>query len=172
MRSLLSVLLSLVCLGALQAESATTLSGVHLCCGKCDKAVIAAAGTAGVTATVEEKDGTKSVTLKGADDAALTKAVAALSTAGFSGTPANAEVKLPAAPAPATLDGAVVSHLHNCCGKCAKAIKATLGGVAGVTKVEVDGQTATLTGPVDAAVVVATLRKAGMDGSVAAAPAK
>ncbi len=112
-----------------------TISGIHLCCGACVKAVKKAAKVDGVQAEVSEDEGT--AVLTAANYEAIQKAIDEIAKAGFSGkieddTQAG-KVKFPAIK---TADGNVkkltVKHIHNCCRGCSEAIAEAVEGVEGV----------------------------------------
>jgi periplasmic mercuric ion binding protein len=116
-----------------QAAAEVTLSGMHICCPSCVKAVQAAvAKVPGVKCVASEEDGTAALTADSKQS--LQKAVDELAKAGFSGTPDNKDIKIAAIKAP---EGKVqqleITHVHNCCGKCTTALKNAIKDVPGVT---------------------------------------
>ncbi|MCX6981924.1 MAG: heavy metal-associated domain-containing protein [Verrucomicrobia bacterium] len=131
-------ILALIATGALAAfataETTVKISGVHLCCNSCvvgaEKAVAKAKG---VTAKVDKDGG--SVTLTGADKAAVQSGVDALVAAGYYGKSESSDVTLK--DISGAKDGKVatmtVDDVHLCCDKCANAVKKALSKVKGVT---------------------------------------
>ena len=116
------------------AETSVKLSNVHLCCKSCVTGVEKAVANAkGVTATCDKDAGT--VTLSGADKAAVQGAVDSLVAAGYFGKSDSSDVSLK--DTSGAKDGKVasltVNDVHLCCDKCVKAVTAALGKVKGVT---------------------------------------
>ena len=131
-------ILALIATGALatfaSAETSAKISGVHLCCAGCVKgAEKAVAKVSGVTAAVDKDAGT--VTLTGADKAAVQKAADALVAAGYFGKSESSDIALK--DSSGAKDGKVttmtVGDVHLCCDKCANAAKKALSKVKGVT---------------------------------------
>src|SRR5215208_6423657 len=92
MIALLSLLMAVACSGVARAETKVTISGTHLCCGQCLKAV---------DATLKDLPGVKhkssqeakTIELTADNDAAAQKAIDALAAAGFYGQLDNDKVK-------------------------------------------------------------------------------
>lgn len=118
--------------GTAIAETKVTISNTHLCCGACVKAVDKALGTVnGVKHEASQGDHT--ITIKADNDEAAQKAVDALAMAGFYGKVDSTTVKYKDVGAPqGKVKRLEVTGVHNCCGSCNRAIKAAVGGVAGV----------------------------------------
>lgn len=146
------------------ADSMVEVSGVHLCCPACVKAVAKALEPIeGVTPKCDRDAGTVTITAK--DDATAQKALDALAAAGFhgkTGSPTLTIKKTTGVPK-GKVKTLTLSGLHNCCGACNKKIKSTLKTVAGV-----DGDTAKaksgtfdVTGDFEADAVVKALSTAG-----------
>ena len=149
------------------AETTVKISGVHLCCAGCVKGAEKAVSTAkGVTVAVDKDGG--SVTLTGADKAAVQSGVDALVKAGYYGKSDSSDVTLK------DISGAkdgkaakmTVDDVHLCCDKCATAAKKALSKVKGVT-----GDTAAkkvtsfeVTGDFSPKEVMAALQAAGLTG--------
>ena len=117
-----------------RAEATVKISNVHLCCAGCVKgAEKAVANAKGVTAAVDKDGGT--VTLTGADKAAVQKAADALVAAGFYGKSDSSDVALKdnSGAKDGNASTMTVSDVHLCCDKCAKAAKGALAKVKGVT---------------------------------------
>jgi copper chaperone CopZ len=166
-------ILALIATGALaafaSAETTVKISNVHLCCNGCvvgaEKAVAKAKG---VTAAVD-KDGS-TVTITGADKAAVQAGVDALVAGGYYGKSDSPDVTLK--DVSGAKDGKVsamtVGDVHLCCDKCANAAKKALGKVKGVTS---DTATKKVTsfevkGDFSPKEVMAALQDAGFTGKV------
>jgi copper chaperone CopZ len=160
----LSALGLLLAAGAARAETKVELKGVHLCCGQCVKAV----GT-----ILKEIDGCKGVcdqagkkiSLTAKDDETAQKALDALAAGGFTGDTGNKDLKVKddSGVTAGKVKSLTLTGIHNCCGNCTKAIKATVKKVEGVT-----GDTAKpkedsfeVTGDFDAEALVKALNGAG-----------
>lgn len=117
---------------AANADTKVTISGAHLCCGACVRAVDKAmTGLAGVKHTASQSDST--ITLTAVDDASAQKAVDALAAAGFHGkTDSKTVAYKPVATPEGNVKRLEVVGVHNCCGSCNKAIKAAVKAVPGV----------------------------------------
>ena len=161
----------LVAPAALAEETSVTITDSHLCCGNCykaaEKAVKSVAG-----ASIEFNKGAKTMTVTAADVPTAQKALAALAEAGFYGKTGDSKVafkdeaKLPAG----KIKAATVTDVHNCCGKCGKAITEALGKVDGLDKNTVAGKATTfkVTGNFDAKALLAALRDAGYNATIKA----
>jgi copper chaperone CopZ len=125
--------LLLMLAGAAHAETKVTLKGVHLCCPQCVTIVGKTLGdVTGVKGECSQKDKTIVLTADSAE--AAQKAVDALAAAGFYGKPDNDSVKFKPIDVPkGNVTRLEVSGVHNCCGQCARIIKAAVGKVKGVT---------------------------------------
>jgi copper chaperone CopZ len=150
-----------------RAETSVKLSNVHLCCKSCVTGVEKAVAKAkGVTATCDKDGGT--VTLSGADKAAVQGAVDALVEAGYYGKSDDSSI----APKDTTgaKDGKVasltVTNVHLCCDKCVKAVAKALGSVKGVTgnTAEKKATSFQVTGDFNPKEVFAALQSEGLTG--------
>jgi len=163
--AMLSGLVAMLVLGtSARAETTVELKGVHLCCPAC----VGAVGTIvkkveGVKAACDRES--KTVTLTAADAKTVQKAVDALAAGGFQGESNNKDVAVQddSGVTPGKVKSLTVSGVHNCCGQCTGAIKATLKKVEGVTGDTVKAKTTTfeVTGDFDAPAVVKALNAAG-----------
>ncbi len=168
LRSLaLSVAASLVFSGVLSAAE-VKISGVHICCGACVKAVTASLkDVAGVTKAGAEEDGT--VTFDAADEKAAAAGIAALAKAGFHGAAKSGgkELAFPAVTVKeAKADSVTLTGIHLCCGGCYTAANDALKGIGAVTS-DKKAKTVTVTGKgLDVAAILAALNKAGFHGEV------
>jgi len=115
------------------AETKVTVSGTHLCCGQCLKAVDATLkDMPGVK--FKSDQGAKTIEVVADDDAAAQKAIDALADAGFYGKLDNQAIKFkPVTSADAAVEKLEVSGVHNCCGQCTNSIKKAVTAVGGVT---------------------------------------
>jgi len=129
----LGVAATLLLAGSLRAETKITISGTHLCCGQCLRAV---------DATLKDMPGVKhkssqeakTIELTCENDEAAQKAVNALAVAGFYGKTNSDKVKYAdVAAAKEAVEKLEVEGVHNCCGQCTTAIKKAVTGVSGVT---------------------------------------
>ena len=157
------------------ADVTTKLTGVHLCCQPCATAAQkAVTDSAPAVKAVVDREG-ETITLTGADAAAVQKAADGLVKAGFFGKSSNADIKMSTDTGAKgaqvkTLD---VSNVHICCPSCAKAVTNAVMAVPGVkaTKgVAKDAKTFQVTGDFKDSDVFAALQKAGLTG--VAGPAK
>ncbi len=148
-----------------------SVTDVHLCCGKCVKAVDGAlGGVDGISGVKIDKDA-GTVTFDAEDRRSAKSAVKALVKAGFAGA-ATSEGKAIALPkiriaAGTTADGLEITDVHLCCGKCVKGVQAALKDVKGVSKVEGDTKTGIVKVEgqgVDVRAALEALRKAGFNG--------
>jgi mercuric ion binding protein len=159
------------CLGTLlamgsaaRAETKVELKNVHLCCGACVKAVATTLkDIEGVKAACDQKG--RTVTLTAKDDATAQKAIDALAAAGFQGESDNKDLKAKddSGATAGKVKTLTLTGVHNCCGQCCKAIKATVAKVNGVTGDTAKPKTDTfdVTGDFDAAELVKALNDAG-----------
>lgn len=152
--------------GAAQANEKVTLSGVHNCCGGCAAGITKAVGSIpGVTSTL---DGDK-VSLDGADNDSLQKAVNALLTAGYTGTSDNAAVKVAPVTGPdEKVTSLTITGTHMCCGSCVKAAKAAVKSVAGVQSdtIAPHAESFKVEGDFNAKDLMSALAKAGFTGQI------
>ncbi len=168
-QAFIGLAVALLAVPALGADVSVT--DVHICCGKCVKAVDKALGDVdGISGVrIDKKDG--SVTFTAADGNAAEAAVASLAKAGFGGkaTADNKAIPLPKIDVAegTTADGLEITGVHLCCGKCVKGAQAALKGVDGVTKVEGDTKTGVVKiegQGVDVRAALEALRKGGFNG--------
>lgn len=163
-------LAAMLAMGAARAAE-VKITGVHICCGACVKAVNAALkDVAGVSKSAADDDGT--VTFDAADDKAAAAGIAALAKAGFHGSAKSGDKALEfpkvEIAAGAKADSVTVTGIHLCCGACYKATDEALKGIGTVTS-DKKAKTVTVSGKgIDVAAVIAALNKAGFHG----APAK
>jgi copper chaperone CopZ len=146
------------------ADTMVELSGVHLCCPACVKAVAKTVEKIdGVSAKCDQSAGTVTITAK--DDAAAQKTLDALAAAGFHGKTGSPTltIKETTNVPKGKVKTLTLTGLHNCCGACNKKIKSTLKGVAGVEGDTAQAKSGTfdVTGDFEAGDVVKALSAAG-----------
>ncbi|MEX0702890.1 MAG: cation transporter [Planctomycetales bacterium] len=144
------------------------VSGVHICCGMCVKAIDAALKDVQGVSAAKGDAKTKVVVFQAADDKGAEAGVKALAAAGFYGEAKHGDVVVafPAsgAKADAKADTIVLTGVHLCCGGCVTASTKAVKEVAGVTDAKGDpkAKTVTVTGSsVEVAKAVEALNKAG-----------
>jgi len=148
MRSLSAIAAALAMLslsGFALAETKVTVSGTHLCCGACIKAV---------DTTLKDMPGVKfksdqsakTIEITADNDAAAQKAIDALADAGFYGKLDSDKVKYkPVQSGSVAVEKIEVSGIHNCCGQCTTAIKKAVTSVSGVSGTSVKNKETTFT---------------------------
>ena len=147
------------------ADTTVTISGVHLCCGKCSKAAHSAVDKiADAEAEVNNKAGT--ITIKAANDARAQKALNALSSAGFYGNSDSNKIKIAKNTAQGTSQRTEFTGFHNCCGKCAKAIEKAANSVEGVAGIALKKKDLVVEGDFKVAAIIRALNKAGLQAKV------
>jgi copper chaperone CopZ len=153
----------LIAAGAVRAETKVELKKVHLCCGQCVKIVGNILKKEGVKGRCDQK--AKTVTITAEDDKAAQKAVDALAAAGFHGDTDSKSVSMKddSGVTAGKVKSLTLTGIHNCCGQCCKAIKATVKKVEGVTgdNAKPKEKTFEVTGDFDAAALVKALNEAG-----------
>jgi len=146
-----------------RAETKVELKGVHLCCGQCVQAVAKTLKPIeGVTPKCDQEAGTVTITAK--DDETAQKALDALAAAGFHGDSGNDKIKIKSAAGESKkVKSLTLTGIHNCCGACCKAIKATVKKVNGVTgdTAKPKNNTFEVTGDFDAAELIKALEAEG-----------
>lgn len=150
------------------AETTVKLTQMHICCGGCTKAIVAA--TKDLTgAKVEVDQDNEEVTIKADDKAAAQKAVDAIIAAGYHAATDSKDVTIKTAEAKSgNVKRLEVSGAHNCCGACTTAIKGAVGGVKGVVADTCKPKQTSFVveGDFDAQAVVKALNDAGFHVSV------
>lgn len=149
---------------AAHAETTVTLTKMHLCCGKCVKAVQAAVkGMPGVSVEVTAKEGKAVVTA--ANDEAAQGALDAIAKAGFHAETDSEDLKMKddTGVKEGTVKRLALTGLHNCCGACTKSIKEAVASVDGVKAdtAKPNETSMVVEGDFDAAALVAALLDAG-----------
>lgn len=118
---------------AVQAETTVKLTGMHICCGGCSKAIVAA--TKDLTgAKVEVDQDAEEVTINAESKEAAQKAVDAIIGAGYHAQTESKDVTIAddSGAKSGNVKRLTVTGAHNCCGACTVAIKGALKTVAGV----------------------------------------
>jgi mercuric ion binding protein len=154
--------------GSLAAASSTiTLEKTHLCCPSCVKAAQdAVTSVPGATAVCDQQ--AKSIVITAPDDPTAQKALDALVAAGFYGKATGGTVTDDSGAPTGNVQSLTLTGMHNCCGKCVKAINKLIKSVPGATgKIEADSQTVTVTGSFDAQKLVQAFNDAGFSVKVA-----
>lgn len=115
------------------AETKVTVSGTHLCCGQCLKAVDATLkDMPGVT--FKSDQAAKTIEIVADSDATAQKAIDALAAEGFYGKLDNDKLKFkPVAAGDASVEKLELAGVHNCCGQCTTSIKKAVTAVSGVS---------------------------------------
>ena len=144
------------------AETTIVMTGVHNCCGGCEKGITKAASKV-EDATIAIDDETVTITAKKESDAK--KAVEAIRAGGYYGSIEGEE-----APTASTkvLKGATVENVHLCCKKCVTAVEKALKDVKGVTgsSIESKADSFTVEGEFSEGDLIAAMNAAGFHGSV------
>lgn len=147
------------------------VTGVHLCCGMCVKAVAAVLKKVDGVSDANCDQQARTVTFTAKDTATAQTAVKALLAAGFFGKASEdgkaLAVDVPAPKKGETADSVVITDVHVCCGACQKAVNGLFKGA----KVSFEGSGAQRTVKVegkalDKADVLETLHKGGFHGNV------
>ncbi|MCC9609758.1 cation transporter [Blastopirellula sp. JC732] len=165
LRTTLALLFSVALFSqAAYAETTVTLTKMHLCCGKCVKAVEAAVkDMPGVKVDVTAKEG-KTV-LTAADDKSAQAALDAIAKAGFHAETDSEELKMKddSGVKAGAVKRLALTGLHNCCGACTKSIKEAVATVDGVKAdtAKPNESSMVIEGNFDAAEVVEALLAAG-----------
>lgn len=124
------------------------VTGVHICCGACVKAVDKAlTGVEGVSSVTSDRE-TRTVRFTAADDKAAGAGIEALAKAGFHGAAKHADTEL-AFPASGAKTGAKagqikIGNVHLCCAACVRAADEALRKVDGVSNVAADRDASTV----------------------------
>jgi copper chaperone CopZ len=172
-RTRAAVLASLVVVfglaGQAPADTTVVLKGVHLCCGACVKGAAAAVkDVEGAKIACDRK--AKTVTITAPDAATAQKALDALAAGGYHGTTDDKDlaIKDDSGAAAGKAQRVTVSGVHNCCGACCKALKATVKKVDGVTgdTAKPKANTFEVTGDFDVAELVKALNAGGFHAKV------
>ncbi len=158
---LVGLLIPFVATSMAAASSTVTLEKTHLCCGSCVKdAQAAVAAVPGATAKADMK--AKTITITADDDATAQKAVDALVDAGFYGKATGATIKDDSGAPEGKVKSLTITSIHNCCGKCTKAINKVIKSVPGAAgEIQPKEETVTVTGDFDAGKLVKAFNDAG-----------
>lgn len=148
-------------------ERRLTLSGVHICCPACTKAITGAIEKVDLV-NVEVDQEKKTVTLKGEDGVTrqhAMQALKALADAGFYGESSNDrfQMKDESEGMSGKVKSLQLTGVHNCCGTCNKAITAVVADVEGTDDLKLDknARNFTVTGDFESAKLVQAFNKAG-----------
>ncbi len=148
-----------------------SVKDVHICCGKCVKAIDGALGGVDDVSGVNIDKDTGTVTFTAESRRAAKDAVKALAKAGFAGeaTSGGKGIPLPKIKVAAgtTSDALEITHVHLCCGKCVEGVQEALKDVKGVSTVEGDTKTGIVKvggQGIDVRAALEALRKGGFNG--------
>lgn len=136
----MAMALALVLGGSIAAQAGdVAISGAHICCGACVKAVQATLKDVPGVSEVTAKQAGGTITYKAADDKAAAAGIEALAKAGFHGAAKHGDAAL-AYPASgvekdAMAEKITLTGIHLCCPACYVAAEKALKGVPGVTQV-------------------------------------
>jgi copper chaperone CopZ len=150
--------------GSVLADASLTLEGVHNCCGGCERGITKAVESVkGATVTVDGE----TVTISAKNSTTVKKAVAALFDGGYAGKGEGVETPK-AASSDRKLNGATVTGVHLCCGKCVRAVEAAVKTVPGITGSSIESKATqfTVEGEFTEGVLIAALNAAGFNGSI------
>jgi copper chaperone CopZ len=154
--------------GAAWAETKVEVTKTHVCCPQCVKAVAKVLEEAGVKG--EAVQASKSIVFTAPDDKTAQKALDDLAAAGFHGETNHKELKMKdeSAAAGGKVTSLTLKGIHNCCGQCNTAIKATVKKVEGVESDDAAAKSDTFTvkGNFDAKQLVKALNDAGFHVTV------
>ncbi len=151
------------------------IKGLHLCCGGCGGAATGAInGAGGKEAKADNASGT--ITFSASNEKNAQKALDALAKAGFYGDTGNKQLCIkddsgivvnPKKPAP-KVTMLTFTGVHNCCGGCAKGIKAALAKCEGYESDDVKDKEGkfTVKGNFEAAAMVKALNDGGYHGAI------
>jgi mercuric ion binding protein len=116
------------------AEVTVKLTDMHICCGGCSKAIVAATKDLTGAKVAVDKD-SEEVTITADSKEAAQKAVDAIIGAGYHAKTDSKDVTITedSGAKAGNVKRLTVSGAHNCCGSCTDAIKGALKGVSGVT---------------------------------------
>lgn len=134
------VLLAACSFPALAGEVKVT--GVHICCGACVRAVDDALKDVEGVSSVASDRKTRSITFTAVDDKAAAAGIEALAESGFHGSAKHGDTDL-AFPASGAKEGAKagkvkIGSVHLCCAACVRAADEAIRKVAGVANVTAD----------------------------------
>ena len=149
------------------------ITGVHLCCGACVRAVGATLGDVdGVSGAACDRE-EKTVTFTAEDDESAQAAIDALAEAGFHGAATHGEDELEfpesGAEEDAKADSITVSNVHLCCPACVRAVAAAVNDVDGVNDASCDRENSTCSvsgSDISVEALVAALNEAGFNATI------
>ena len=155
--------------GIAQAETNVKLTQMHICCGGCTKAIVAATkDLPGAKVTVDQDN--EEVSIAAESKEAAQKAVDAILAAGYHAKTDSGDVTIAddSGAKPGNVKRLEVSGVHNCCGACTSAIKDAVKSVAGyqADTCKPKQQSFVVEGDFDAQAVVKALNEAGFHVTV------
>ena len=116
-----------------RAETTVKLTNMHICCGGCTRAIVAATKDLEGAKVAVDQDA-EEVTIRAENKAAAQKAVDAILAAGYHAVTESKDVTIgdDSGAKSGKVRRLTVSGAHNCCGACTVAIKGALKTVEGV----------------------------------------
>lgn len=117
---------------SLNAGESVELTGVHLCCNGCVKAIDKAVQASGAESTCDK--GSKTVTVKAKDSASMKKALKAVAKAGYFGESKGEFQVIQEGSEDKKVKKASLGNFHNCCKKCTTGMIKAVEAVKGVKK--------------------------------------
>jgi len=155
--------------GIAQAETNVKLTQMHICCGGCTKAIVAATkDLPGAKVTVDQDN--EEVSIAAESKAAAQKAVDAILAAGYHAKVESGDVTIAddSGAKPGNVKRLEVSGVHNCCGACTVAIKGAIKTVPGYAAdtCKPKQKSFVVEGDFDAQAVVKALNEAGFHVTV------
>jgi copper chaperone CopZ len=114
----------------LTGEESVELSGVHLCCNGCVKAIDKAVEKTGAKSTCDKSEKTVTVTAK--DAASMKKALAAVAKSGYYGESKGQFKVIQEGAIDKKVKKVSLGGFHNCCGKCTTGMSKAVEAVKGV----------------------------------------
>lgn len=166
--------LSLSVVIAAEKSIAVTITGAHLCCGKCykgaEKSLEKAKGISNLTFDKKKK----TIAFDATDEKSAKAALAALAKGGFHGKAKAGDKKLKFPKQKikkgTTSNKFTVSEMHLCCGKCVTGAKKALADVKGIEgDLDISQKTGEITisgADIDLRSAFKALNKAGFHGSL------
>ncbi len=141
------------------------VSGVHNCCGACNKRIVEALKGIDGVADINSKPNAEFLSFSAPDDATAQKAVDALGKAGFHGTVSGDKVafKNDSQVGKGKVQRLELVGIHNCCAGCSSSIKDAIETVEGVAAhvIPAKGTSVVVEGDFDGEALVKALYAAG-----------
>jgi mercuric ion binding protein len=151
------------------SENDVTLTGLHLCCGGCEKSIEKALAEMAEDIDFDISRSSKTINLKSEKPDAIQGAIDAIAKAGYYGESNHETIAIAAKEASAEKSKSIeIGGLHICCGKCESSIDDALSEVSGVESVTIDEESGKVTveGDFSPAEALTALNKAGLNGKL------